>query len=178
MLLVSMAIHTRAKKSGFTIVELLVVIVTLGILAGIGTVGWGGLKTSSENKSRISELNQWKSTFDLYKSRFAVYPAPSVDGTYCIGDSFPADKCGVGSVFSENAPLNIDLARTGKLPTNTLGSVKIGSVEYLGPYAIFTPTTIALVGVLKGGSDACTSGTTYDSTSPSGVAYCKFTLTR
>lgn len=169
----------RRKIHGFTIIELIVIIVTLGILVTIGTVSWGGLKTNSENKSRISELNQWKSTFELYKSRFAVYPSPALNGLYCMGVT-PTGNCGVNGAILENAALNTEIARTGKLPKNTVSPIVASGTKYVGPYAVYTATTVSLIAVLKGGSGDCTSGTTYETTSPSssGIAYCKFTLTR
>lgn len=172
-----MILHHSPKKAGFTLIELLVVIVTLGIIASIGIVGWGGLTTSSENRARITELNQWKSTFELYKSRFAVYPSPASDSTYCMGTS-PTGNCGVNGTILENAALNSEIARTGKIPTNTVSAVQANGNKYQGPYAVYTPTTITLVAVLKGGSGECKSETTYDSASPSGVAYCRFVLVR
>ena len=172
-----MKLHYSSKKAGFTLIELLVVVVALGIIASIGIVGWGGLTTSSENRARITELNQWKSTFELYKSRFAVYPSPASDSTYCMGTS-ATGNCGVNGNILKNAALNSEIARTGKIPENTVGPVKIGSTKYQGPYAVYTPTTVTLVAVLKGGSGECKSGTTFDSASPSGVAYCRFVLVR
>lgn len=171
----AMADHFKRKLTGFTIIELLVIISTLGILVAIGTVAWGGVKTSSDNKASITELRQWKSTFDLYESRFAVFPSPSTNGTYCLGDDFPGDRCGVSSNFSENSALNAEVLRTGALPKNSRITV---NGTYLGPYATFTATQIILVAVLKGDSSSCPSDIPYDSASPSGVAYCRFTLTR
>lgn len=179
MLNVTMTFRRHSKMTGFTLIELLVIISTIGILATIGVVSWNGVKTSSENKTRISELNQWKSTFDLYKTRFAVYPSPTTNGTYCIGEDFPSNKCGVKTSgnynYSSDSSLNAELKRTGTLPKNTRQAV---DEKYLGPFATFTATQISLTVPLKGDSSTCPSETTYDTASPSGVAYCKITLTR
>lgn len=164
------------RSPAFTIVELLIIISVLGILVTIGLVGWGTVVTSSQNKTRATELSQWKSTYDLYKSRFAIYPSPSVNGTYCIGNDFPSDRCGYAGSFGEDSTLNASLERVSKLPTYTHPQV---DGRYLGPYAIYTSTTIRLVGVFKGdGSGTCPTGTTFDTTSPSGVAYCYYQLSR
>ena len=165
-----------SRSSGFTIIELLIVISILGILITIGTVGWSSLSNWSRNSARATELSQWKSTFDLYKTRFAIYPSPSADGTYCVGNDFPNDKCGISGSISEDTALNTELARVSKLPAN---NHPLANSTYLGPYAIYTPTTIRLVGVFQGsGSSTCPKNTTYDATSPSGVAYCYYSFTR
>lgn len=179
MLNTSMKVQRPTQNRGFTIIEIIVIISTIGILASIAVVSWNGIKTSSENKTRVSELTQWKNTFELYKTRFAVYPSASANGTFCIGSDFPSGKCGINGNFSQNSGLNTELARTGTLPSNSHAAISTSSTtSYVGPYAVYTTSQIVLTAILKGDSGTCPSDTTYDTASPSGVAYCKITLTR
>lgn len=57
------AFLTAKNVRGFTIVELLVVIVVFGILLTAGTIGWGTFIVSSQNQARETELKQWAKTF-------------------------------------------------------------------------------------------------------------------
>ncbi len=165
-----------SASRGFTLIEILIVISVLGILITIGTFGWGSLSTWSQNKARATELSQWQSTYNLYKSRFSYYPAPTVNGTYCIGNDFPGDRCGDSGSYGESVQLNDQLVRISRLPTNPHPLV---DNQYLGPFATYTTTTIRLTSVFKGsGSGTCPKDTTYDTASPSGVAYCYYQFSR
>lgn len=168
----------KRPQTGFTIVEILVIISTIAILVTIGIVGWGTLSTWSRNNTRGTELAQWKNTFDLYKSRYAVYPTgTSSTGTYCLNAAQP--KCGVNNSYSPDTTLNNALKHVTSLPTNNAGdTIKVGSTTYLGPYVTFiTGGSVKLTGVFQGsGSGTCPKDTTYDTSSPSGIAYCTITL--
>lgn len=64
----------KKTQRGFTIVELLVVIVVLGILAGITTVGWNSIRTESLKKQTQAELTLVRSQFEKFKSLNSRYP--------------------------------------------------------------------------------------------------------
>lgn len=46
------------KQTGFTIVELLIVVVVIAILAAITTVAYSGIRAKAEQSARVSEMNQ------------------------------------------------------------------------------------------------------------------------
>lgn len=74
---------------GFTLVELLIVIVVLGILLGIAILGMGGYNRWANDQARMVDTKTWASTFENYKGRFYVWPAmPDNDTTpkaVCLG---------------------------------------------------------------------------------------------
>jgi len=78
---------------GFTIVELLIVVIVLGILAAISIVAYSGIQKRAHNSNSASSMNQWVKAFELYRANGnGAYPAvtSSVAGTgYCLGSGFP-----------------------------------------------------------------------------------------
>lgn len=57
------------KKLGFTVVELIVVIVVIGILASIGVVAYRGVQDRAYNVERLNEMKGWESIFSIYASQ-------------------------------------------------------------------------------------------------------------
>ncbi len=59
--------HRRARKSGFTLVEILIVVIILGILAAIVIPQFTNASTSAKTNSVISQLQTLRSQIQLYK---------------------------------------------------------------------------------------------------------------
>ena len=90
--------RTDPNKIGFTIVELLVVIVVIGILAAITIVSFTGISQKATVASIQSDLSNAKKQLQLYYTEYGYYPAaplsnncpaaPSiVDNRYCLKTS-------------------------------------------------------------------------------------------
>ena len=136
--------YLRRKSSGFTIVELLIVIVVIGILAAIVVVAYNGITNSTKKVTAISEIKQWHKLLQLYKARFGEYPDPGVPGegnnndVWCLGTGFPNNSCvatNPASSFAaaESTGDNImaELEKVGTPPRNTSKWVINSSV---GPF--------------------------------------------
>lgn len=70
--------YTKASSSGFTIIELIVVIVVISILAAITFVSYLGISTSSHEKSTQADLQTTAAELGKYKANTGAYPVASV----------------------------------------------------------------------------------------------------
>jgi general secretion pathway protein G len=61
-------------QKGFTIVELLIVIVIIGVLAAITVVAYNGIQNRANNSARYGDLKAWVKHFELYKAQEGTYP--------------------------------------------------------------------------------------------------------
>lgn len=88
--------HIHLSRLGFTIVELLVVIVVIAILATISVSAYTSIQQRAANVSRVSELVAWKKSFMIYRALAGGWP-PSmvVDDEYCLGVGYPIGAGGV-----------------------------------------------------------------------------------
>ena len=82
------------KREGFTIVELLIVVVVIAILAAITIVSFNGIQGRAVASALQSDLSNASRQLKLYNTLYDAYPtsldanncptAPSVDATYCL----------------------------------------------------------------------------------------------
>jgi prepilin-type N-terminal cleavage/methylation domain-containing protein len=78
-------IKTRSQERGFTIVELLIVIVVIGILAGITIVAYSGI-TGRANQSKIQQnAASVRSVAEAMNADNGFYPALAVGSSAAFG---------------------------------------------------------------------------------------------
>ena len=114
-------------KSGFTIVELLIVIVVIGILAAITIVAYNGIQQRAHNSQTASAVKQYYQALMAYRVDHDTYP---IQASACLGTGYPNDRC-----WQENssAPSNTVLNNALKtymgdnLPNPSVKMVNIGT---------------------------------------------------
>jgi prepilin-type N-terminal cleavage/methylation domain-containing protein len=62
------------KSSGFTIVELLIVIVIIGILAALVVIAYNGLQTRARDSTRVTDMRNIKTAIESYYADNGTYP--------------------------------------------------------------------------------------------------------
>ncbi len=68
------SLKQRAQQ-GFTIVELLIVIVVIGILAALVITTFNGIQQKGRNTERTTDLNAIKSQLEAYYAQNGAYPS-------------------------------------------------------------------------------------------------------
>lgn len=67
----------RVSKSGFTIVELLIATVVIGILAAISIVAFNNVKVRALDASRTATLENIQKMIEMFYVENGAYPSPS-----------------------------------------------------------------------------------------------------
>lgn len=136
------------KTSGFTIVELLIVIVVIAILAAITIVAYNGIQTRAENTKTINAIASYAKGITAYAATYGNYP---ITGGYpCLGSasicarvSGVAGGCAatsdgsVGQVPAFNADISQIMGPS--LPSPSSQTMTCGSNTYSGAY--YRPST-------------------------------------
>jgi general secretion pathway protein G len=72
----------RLRNSGFTVIELIIVIVVIGILAAIVIVSYNGIQQRAQDVGRLNDLDNVASLLALYaKDHNGLYPATTNNTT-------------------------------------------------------------------------------------------------
>jgi prepilin-type N-terminal cleavage/methylation domain-containing protein len=80
------------KKSGFTIVELLISIAVIGILAAITVASYTNIQRNAQNIQTISNVRSYYDALLVYAAINGEYPVTSAFAV-CLGQGYP-DGCG------------------------------------------------------------------------------------
>lgn len=82
--------NAHRTTKGFTIVELLIVIVVIGILAAITIVAYNNIQQRARNIQTITAVKEYQKAFIAYARENGVYPGA---GNYCLGAGYPGGLC-------------------------------------------------------------------------------------
>lgn len=148
------------KQTGFTIVELLIVIVVIGILAAITIISYNGIQARAYNTSVIAGARQTISLINQYVAVNGAYP--SLGGELCatLDNSCKSNTNGV--VNADNTSFMTNLKTVGTpLPSAPAGDVsgRFGILYYNFTNSGYTYNgavqSIYVYYVLKGSNTNC-----------------------
>lgn len=158
----------RHKASGFTIVELLIVIVVIGVLAAITLVAYNGIQTRAENTKTTQAVAQYSKGVLMYATVNNIYPAYEwvcLAGTTSCGQiEDMASTCfGLGGGYP-NAGFDTAVKTfiSSNLPSVSNQKMLCGGKQYSGGfYVSAAPNKTAYFYYLLRGNQTCSvvSGT-------------------
>ncbi len=138
------------RQQAFTIVELLIVIVVIGILAAIVIVTFSGIQDRAYNAKALSVANAYEKALQLYKIDTGSYPSYANDANadvwVCLGtpaqypakDGFAAGECETWGGPTVIADANFMTALSsvmgkqvsGELPVIDYGTGRVRGVQF------------------------------------------------
>ncbi|MEO5948950.1 MAG: prepilin-type N-terminal cleavage/methylation domain-containing protein [Candidatus Saccharimonas sp.] len=92
--------RASSVRRGFTIVELLIVIVVIAILAAITIVAYNGIQDRAENTKTNQAVAQYAKALMAYKSLNSAYPTGTPGSNVCVTGA--SDYC--GNIVSNTSP--------------------------------------------------------------------------
>lgn len=148
------------RARGFTIVELLIVIVVIAILAAITIVAFNGIQQRGRNSQIKVGVKAYEKALKLYVADNGSFP--TVSG--CLGANYPSNACWTGpnGYYSVNATLDAALQQyivqkptvaTKQLTITSVNDVRLGAL-----YRYFSQTDARIIYYLEGPGQACLNG--------------------
>jgi prepilin-type N-terminal cleavage/methylation domain-containing protein len=169
----------RKNTSGFTIVELLIVIVVIAILATISIVAYTGIQRRANNTKTVSAVTTYIKALNMYKVDNGQHPPVSS----CLGSQYDSVGCD-SSVYTVNGGglnttyLATYLGSSVPMPAPNRGVYlsgrQMGGAWYVWNNASYGGTNNGGIGVYHQGGTTCPSisgltfgggGTQYEDTS-------------
>lgn len=130
------------KQNGFTVVELLIVIVVISILAAITIVAYSGIQDRAEASKTTSAVEAYKKALSMYKIDKGVYPTT---GGFCLGDQYRTfTGSSTPSCRYSTSPINATTGASardglkpylgGQLPMPSAEFIHSGAIEFVGAH--------------------------------------------
>lgn len=125
------------KQTGFTIVELLIVIVVIGILAAITIVAYNGVQSRARNTARESGLETIRKALELYYTDNGQYPTSQSCGSTVINGNWCTTADSSWDTFATRLKSgNNFIASVPRDPVSTPGQSPLTGAGY--NYAYFS----------------------------------------
>ena len=160
-----------AKQKGFTIVELLIVIVVIGILAAVTVTAYAGVSRRAANAQTIAAVKEWSKILQNYISTngYPTYDTTTGNGSYeqfpCVGTGYPGNVCasttntnvvGPGVSYPSTAFFSKMKSVVTGIPSPSFQTVDFSGSPHVGGFINLGITGAGPVSIgyfLKGGAD-------------------------
>lgn len=141
-------------QKGFTIVELLIVIVVIAILAAITIVAFNGVQQRARNAQVVSGVQAYNKALRSYYVDNGSYPGTAG----CLGDNYPSGRCweGDSGTFDVNATLDSNLSSyLSAKPTLATTRMSIGITNNMRAGALYVTGPARIIYYLSGPGQVC-----------------------
>jgi prepilin-type N-terminal cleavage/methylation domain-containing protein len=155
----------KKSTSGFTIVELLIVIVVIAILATISIVAYNGIQQRARNAQIVSGVKIYEKAILSYAAVNGSYPTISGQMA-CLGANYPSSQCWTGPSGNATVNTTLDTALADYInskpvvSTRPLTITSIGDVRQGAVYRFYSQTNVEIVYYLEGAGRQCLNGST------------------
>lgn len=153
----------RKSTRGFTIVELLIVVVVIAILAVISTVAYTNFQQRARNTQTVSAVSTYIKALNLYKIDNGQHPTVVPAGS-CLGTGYDSLECDSANSYNVNqSNLNMVLApyfgSSAPMPSNVLGEItagrQFGGAVYVWNTSIYGGSQNGGIGLYHQGAGSC-----------------------
>lgn len=125
----------QRRQTGFTIVELLIVIVVIAIIAAITVVAFNGVQQRAKNSQRVNIAKEWQKLILAYTTVNGAYPLVTVNNHTCLGDHYVTN-------FDINADVDCYSTNNIKHPTAAI----LNAYRTVATLPVFPNDTMTSVG--------------------------------
>ena len=123
--------RSRVKLSGFTIVEILIVVVVIAILASISMVAYGGVQARARDAQRQQDTRIIAQALEMYYLDNGNYPAASCSANCVVNEGWSTTNDGSWSnLASALVPKYISELPSDPKPTTGSSPVQSGNYGY------------------------------------------------
>lgn len=161
----------KKRSVGFTIVELLIVIVIIGILASLVIVAYNGIQQRANNTTTMSAVTAHIKALRQYGVDNGVWPPNAVSHWPCVGDQYNTGGCGqlpgtcvaagVSCNTAMNTQYNTDLRPyygNSAISTPSLQEVTYNGTFYRGAWSHANTSTGSIsIRYFLSGNESCGS---------------------
>lgn len=170
---------------GFTIVELLIVVVVIAVLSSVTVVSYNGIMRQASNTTRAAEVQGWLKSFAAYKAMYGTYPVVPLGGDgvedFCLGENFPVGgggerRCREYNLTTsmsyrqiDNQQLMTEIKKVSSIPTQSPSPVNGWIV---GPYINYWETGFTITQIFSGNENNCPSFMQYTWHNGAGTVLC------
>jgi len=138
----------RINRSGFTIVELVVVIFVIGILAGITLIAYNGVQARTRDDRRKTDVENIEKAMELYYSDNGSYPVPTGSTSSVINPAWYSSDDGSWSMLSGLLVGSQAIDALPVDPINTPNKSPLAAGNY--GYAVFVNSSGSYCGAGRG----------------------------
>ena len=129
----------KKRRLAFTLIELIVVVLILGILASIALPKFIGQSDSAKINGTLQSLSVLRTAIDTYRVNGTAYPTaatlPTALAPYLRTTTFPSVTCGANQnstvVNTGSSPPTVTAGGAGWVYNQTTGEIAINDATYI-----------------------------------------------